>query len=73
MPYQIEAVENLTAAIQSGSLPAARAAYSRARYPYEQMEVRGAPASAFALCTKHHITAWQGLTFLAAAFKRFII
>ena len=42
MPYQIEAVENLTAAIQSGSLPAARAAYSRARYPYEQMEVRAA-------------------------------
>ena len=44
MPYQIAAVENLTAAIQSGSLPAARAAYSRARYPYEQMEVCSAVA-----------------------------
>ena len=44
MPYQIEAVENLTAAIQGGSLPAARAAYTRARYPYEQIEVRSAVA-----------------------------
>lgn len=57
MPYQIAAVENLTAAIQSGSLPAARAAYSRVRYPYEQMEVRSAGACDLRFVLQHQIVA----------------
>lgn len=56
MPYQIAAVENLTAAIQSGSLPAARAAYSRVRYPYEQMEVCSTAAYDLRFALQHHTT-----------------
>lgn len=39
LPFQLQAVANLTTAIQSGNLNAARAAYARARPPYEQFEV----------------------------------
>lgn len=39
MPYQLQAAANLTAAIRGGDLADAQAAYTRARYPYEQFEV----------------------------------
>lgn len=40
MPYAIQSAENLTAALESGNLADAEAAYKAARPIYEQVEVR---------------------------------
>lgn len=40
MPYAIQSAENLTAALESGDLADAKAAYKEARPIYEQVEVR---------------------------------
>ena len=40
MPYQLQYAANLTAAVQNGSLAAAKVAYAQARPYYEQIEVR---------------------------------